>query len=136
MYILQLPYGAWQSSGDLQRFIAIQVVLRPTACSAKVTLIHRCNAVGQKCRIRTHSNHTMGVGSRHVHLAVASLYVPYANGAISVPSCYMGPSWACSHLRCLPCCFALGDLWRHQKLCLHSARASFYTPARDVRSSR
>lgn len=64
----------------------------------------------------------MCTGSRHAHLAVTSLEVPYANSAISVPSCYMRPSGACSHLRNLPCCFPLRHLRCHQKLCLHLAR--------------
>ena len=64
----------------------------------------------------------MCTGSRHSHLAVASLEIPYADSAISVPSCYMRPSGACSHLCDLSCCFPRRHLRRHQKLCLHLAQ--------------
>ena len=78
----------------------------------------------------------MFTGNIDAHLAVASLEVPDADGAISMPSCYMRPSRACSHLCYLPCCLSLRDLRRHQKLCLQSARLTdwlnmhLHTPSR------
>ena len=59
-------------------------------------------------------------GNKDLHLAVAGLKIPDADGAISMPSCYVRPSRACSYLCDLPCCLSLRGLRRHKKLCLQA----------------